>query len=183
MRRIIVAAVIVGLAFTGTAWAEVTPNIDKGTKQLAIYGSYDNNHPLDYQLILGGAFGYFVTDGLLLSGVLGWQSNDLADSIEAGVVGEYNFNTNSPWVPFVKAGVLYKGVELDDEIYNVSDEADADAWLGRLGGGVKYFFRSDIAISLALNYDIASEDLYFDDDGNAENYNIKAVLGLNFYFD
>ena len=183
MKRIILATVISAMAITGTAWAEVTPNINEGTKQLSLNGSYDANHALDYQLVLGGGFAYFVMDSWQIGGVVGWSSNDLADSLELGIVTEYDFNTGSAWVPFVKAGILYAGVELDDDVYNNSGQADGDTWIGRLGAGVKYFFRDDIAIALAVNYDKAGDDLYFDDEGDVDDYNIKAVLGLEFFFD
>ena len=183
MKKIILAVVAFSFVVSGTAWAKVTPNLDAGTKQLRIYGSWDNNHPLDYQLTLGGGFGFFIMDNLELGAVIGWESNDLSDTLEAGIVAEYNFTTGSPWVPFVKAGGLYAGVELDDDVYNVSGRADEDAFIGRLGGGVKYFFRDEIAIGLSVNYDLATEDLYPDDDGNMDNYNIQAVIGLEFYFD
>ena len=63
------------------------------------------------------------------------------------------------------------------------DDMDADTWIGRFGGGVKYFFRDDIAVSLGINYDIAADDIYWDDEGNADSYNWTALLGLRFYFD
>lgn len=185
MKKIILAVAALGLVCTGSAFAgdKVTPNIDKGTKSATLYGSYDNNDALDYQLTLAGTYGYYFWDNVEIAGVLGWQSNDLADTVEIGLVGTYNFNTGSAWIPFIKAGVLYAGVEIDDDVYNDVDDADADAVIGRLGAGVKYFFRDDVALSLAVNYDIASEDLYFDDDGNLDDYNITALIGIEFYFD
>ena len=184
MKKLILSSFLAfAIICSGSAYAEVTPNINEGTKQLSLNGMYDANHALDYQLTLGGGFSYFVMDSWQIGGVVGWSSNDLADSLELGIVTEYDFNTGSPWVPFVKAGILYAGVELDDDVYNNSGEADFDTWIGRLGAGCKYFFRDDIAVSLALNYDKAGDDLYFDDEGDVDDYNIKAVLGLEFYFD
>ena len=114
---------------------------------------------------------------------MGWDSNSLADSYDIGLVGDYNLNLASPWVPFFQLGVLYAGTEIDDDLYNNPNESDADAWLGRLGGGVKYFMTEDIALSLAVNYDFASEELYVDDEGNLDDYNWTLLLGLRFYFD
>ncbi len=181
----LIFAIVLGIALVATvSWAsDVTPNLDKGTKQLRLYGSYDGNTPLDYQFVLGGGFGYFFWDNFELGIVAGWQSNDLADDYELGVVGEYNFNFGSPWVPFIFAGALWTGVELDDSVYNEADEIDDDAWLGRFGGGIKYFFRDSVSLGMSVNYDIASKDIYPDEDGNVDDYNWTALLNLSFYFD
>jgi hypothetical protein len=67
-------------------------------------------------------------------------------------------------------------------VYNDANDADADAWIARFGGGFKYFLTSDVALSLSLNYDLASKDIYPDEDGNVDDYNISMLLGLQFYF-
>ncbi len=185
MKKIILASALgLSLAVTGMASAsDVVPNLNKGTKSLAVNGSYDANTALDYQLNLGVGVGYFFIDNLEVAASGGWQSNSLSDTYELGAVAEYNIPTGSAWVPFVQAGVLWAGTELDDAIYNNANDMDSDAWLGRFGGGIKYFFRNDIALSLGINYDIASEDIYSDDEGNLDDYNVTAMLGLRFYFD
>lgn len=183
MKKIIFTAVAMGLVCTGSTFAGVTPNLDQGTKQINIYGSYDNNSALDYQLTLAGGFGYFFWDNIEIAGVLGWESNDLADNFMIGAEATYNIDTGSAWVPFVKLGALYAAVEVDDDVYNDSQDADADSFVGRIGGGVKYFFREDVAMSLSLQYDLASEDMYVDDDGNLDDYNVTALIGIEFYFD
>ncbi len=186
MKKIMSKAVLTGiisLSFASVAMAGAVPNLNQGTKQLSINGTYDANHPLDYQLTLDGGFGYFFVDNLMLGVAAGWQSNNLSDKYELGMVGEYNINFGSPWVPYLGVGVLYVGAEVDDDLYNNSEDMDADAWLGRFSGGVKYFFRDDIALALSVNYDMASEDIYADDEGKMESYNWNAMMGLRFYFD
>ena len=83
MKKLIIALAIC-FALTSVTWAQSVPALDQGTKELKLYGSYDGNHPLDYSLVLAGGFGYFVMDNLELTGVLGWQSNDLSDALELG---------------------------------------------------------------------------------------------------
>ena len=185
MKKIILAsAMVLSVAtFAMASGSAVVPNLDKGTNSLRLNGSYDANHPLDYQLTLEVGYGYFFWDNIELAVLGGWQSNTLIDTIELGVVGEYNFKTNTPWVPFLLVGVLYAGAEVDDDVYNDSDDMDADTWIGRFGGGIKYFFREDIAVDLAVNYDVAADDIYWDDDGNADGYNWTMQLGLRYYFD
>jgi hypothetical protein len=48
MKEIIVATVAFGFLCTSAAWAQVTPNLDQGTVQLGINGSWDNNSALGY---------------------------------------------------------------------------------------------------------------------------------------
>ena len=181
MKKLVIALAIC-FALTSVTWAQSVPALDQGTKELKLYGSYDGNHPLDYSLILAGGFGYFVMDNLELSGILGWQSNDLADALELGLVADYHFNLGSPWVPFLELGVLYAAVEIDDDVYNVSSEPDEDAWLARFGAGVKYFVTDNVAISLTGIYDYASADIYATQGGSLKDYNWKALLGISFYF-
>lgn len=184
MKKLIFAVVICFALVTNVALAyEVTPNLDQGTKQLALSGSYDGNHPLDYQLTIQGGFGYFVIDNLEVAGVLGWQSNDVVDYLEAGALVEYNFNFGSAFVPFVGIGALYTTLEFNDNIYNDADSPDASAWLGRVYAGGKYFVDDNVAIGLSFNYDYATEAIYGDQDGGFDDYNWKMLLGVQFYFD
>ena len=118
--------------------------------QVGLYGSYDGNHPLDYQLVLDGALGYFVIDNLEITGLLGWQSNELSDNLQAGLGTRYHFTFGSPWVPFVELAVLYAATELDDSVYNDFDSPDWDAWLLRAGAGIQYFFTDSVALSLKV---------------------------------
>ncbi len=71
MEKIIIAAVAFGLVFAGSAWAEVTPNLDQGTSQLGINGSWDNNSALGYQFNICGSYYYSLSDNFQLGGVLG----------------------------------------------------------------------------------------------------------------
>jgi hypothetical protein len=166
------------------AFAEgVVPNLDEGTKELRVAGSYDGDHPLDYQAVLDLGFGYFIMDNVEVGCLLGWQGNDVFDLYEVGAFAEYNFDLDSPIVPFVQVGALWVGAEVDDDIYNDSNSIDEDAWAGRFGAGVKYFIRDGVALALEGVYDIASEDVYADDDGDVDDYNWQALLGLRIYWD
>jgi hypothetical protein len=182
MKKIVIAAVALGFLFTGAAWAQVQPNLDQGTHQLEVYGSYDNNSVADYQLNLGVGYGIFVSDNVEVGGVFGWEKSDLSDSLELGIVARYYFNTGSAWIPFLALGGLYKAIEVDDDVYNDPNHSDLDAWVGRFGGGVSYFFTNDVALSMSINYDFASDNLYYNGDGDFDDYNLSGVLGLQFYF-
>jgi opacity protein-like surface antigen len=183
MKRVaIVMAMVIGLA--GSVFAQgVTPNIDAGTKEIRLHGSYDGDTPLDYEVSLGGAYGYFFCDGLEVALEMAVHDNDLLTLFEVGAVVECNFATGSAWVPFVGLGAFYVGAEANDDYYNDAGSVDADTSVAKAMAGVKYFIRDDVAISLRADYSVAADDLYVDEDGNQEDSNFKTVLALRFYWD
>jgi hypothetical protein len=177
---------VVGSAFAQAVQSDqgITPNIDAGTKEIRINGSYDGDTPLDYELSLGGAYGLFICDGLEVALEMAVHDNDLMTLIEVGGVVEYNFATGSAWVPFVGLGAFYIGAEANDDYYNDPDSGlDADTAVAKAAAGVKYFIRSDVAISLRADYSVAADDLYVNEDGEQEDTNFKTVLGIRFYWD
>jgi opacity protein-like surface antigen len=183
MKKVLLICCI-ALALTGVAYADqVTPNIDKGTKELRLHGSLDLDHPLDYEYTLGTAFGLFVTDGLELGIGVNLRGNDLMDQYEVGGFMEYLFDMGSQWVPFISIGGYYAGLEIDDDYYNDPDDTDFDTAVGKLGAGVSYFLRDGVAIETRAIYSFAADDIYVDEDGEPEDTNLTFALGLRFYWD
>jgi opacity protein-like surface antigen len=175
---------VVGSVVAQNADQGITPNIDAGTKEIRLHGSYDGDTPLDYELSLGGAYGYFFCDGLELALELAVENNDLLTLFEVGAVVEYNLATGGPWVPYVGLGAFYVGAEADDDYYNDPDSGlDADTGVAKAMAGVKYFIRNDIAISVRADYSVAADDLYVDEDGKQDDSNFKTVLALRYYWD
>jgi opacity protein-like surface antigen len=175
---------VVGSVVAQNADQGITPNIDAGTKEIRLHGSYDGDTPLDYELSIGGGYGYFICDGLELAVELAVENNDLMTLFEVGAVVEYNIDTGSAWVPFAGLGAFYVGAEADDDYYNDPDSGlDADTAVAKAMAGVKYFIRNDIAISLRADYSVAADDLYVDEDGKQDDSNFKTVLALRYYWD
>jgi outer membrane protein W len=183
-KAIITTTMVLTLACVSFAQEDITPNLNEGTKELRLHGSYDNDAPMDYELTLGVGYGYFFIDNLQVAVEANVTANDVITIYELGGYVEYNFPCGGQWVPFIGAGGFYVGAEVDDDIYNDPDSgADADTAVAKAGAGVKYFLRNDVAISLRADYSYAADDIYTDEDGNIEDTNVKAVLGLRFYFD
>ena len=182
--KTVILTTVIGFAVAAAAFAaDVTPNIDEGTKELRLNGALDTDTPLDYEYTIGGAFGLFVMDGLEV-GIGGHaRGNDLATHFELGGFVEYCFDTDSAMVPFIFAGGYYAGVELDDDYYNKSDETDFDTAVGKAGAGIAYFLRDAVAVELRGIYSFAADDLYVDQDGNREDTNLTTALGIRFYWD
>jgi hypothetical protein len=170
---IVAAAMLTGVAF---AQDNITPNLNEGTKTIEGSGSLDTDTPVGTQFDLQLAFGYFVMDGLELAGVGGIQDNDDFTTYEFGGRVEYNILTDTPLVPFVGAGVLWAGADADEG-------DDEDTYVARFSAGVKYFIDDNVALALSIVYDKAGDDIYIDEDGDADDNNFKGLFGIRFYFD
>lgn len=167
---VMAAALLAGAAFAQN------PNLDEGTKTIEGTGSLDSDTPVgtDFSLQLG--YGYFIMDNLELAGVAGVRDNDEFTTYEFGGRVEYNIATDSALVPFVGAGILWAGADADDA-------DDEDTLVGRFSAGVKYFIDDNVALAFSLVYEKAGDDIYIDDDGDADDDNVKGVFGIRFYFD
>jgi hypothetical protein len=183
MKRILSIATALVLLATGSGFAaDVTPMLDKGTKTLQLSGSLDTDTPNDFDWTLGAQFGYFFWDNFELGFAAAGGGNDLTKNYDLGLYGQYNIATGSAWVPFLFLGGYYAGAEVDDEIYNVTDKADFDTAVGKVGGGIAWFLRDGIAIDARVLYNWAADDLWVDQDGNAQDSNVEGLLGLRFYW-
>ncbi len=178
MRKMIIMTAIAMMA--SGAVAQITPNLDQGTKSLQLSGSLDTDHPLDTQVTFQIGYGYFIQDAVQIAALGGVTDNDLVTTYELGAAAEYNFLTETVWVPFVGAGILWKGAEVDT---GDGDDPNHDGVVGRLLAGVKYFIDDNVGITLDGAYDIASEDIYTNQDGEREDTNFQVLLGIRFYFD
>ena len=183
MRILSIATALIFLVSGSAFAADVTPNIDKGTKTIRLAGRIDTDTPLDYNYAIGAGFGYFVTDGfeLGLGGLL--RGNDLYTNYDFGVYGQYNIKTGSAFVPFGFLGLYYAGIEVDDDYYNRGGETDFDTAVGKIGAGVAYFVRDNISIEASGVYNWANDPLWIDQDGNVQDSNFQWLLGLRFYWD
>lgn len=181
MRILSIAAVVV-LLLTSSAFAQVTPNIDKGTKTFGLHGSLDTDTPQDFAWTLDFGLGYFVIDGLELGAAVASSGNDLWNRYDVGLYGQYNINTGSQWVPFLFLGAYYSGVEVDDEVFNVASETDFDTAVGKLGGGLSWFLTENIALDCRILYAWANDPLWVNQDGETQDSNVEGLLGFRYYW-
>lgn len=181
--RILSIVTVMMLLFTGIAFAaDITPTLDQGTKTLDITGTLDTDTPLDFDWSLGFGFGYFVRDNLEVGLGLAGGGNDMLDHFDIGVYGKYNINTGSTWIPYLYLGGFYASTEIDDNYYNVPSEADFDTAVGKVGGGIAWFLRDNIALDARVLYNWAADNLWINQDGELQDTNVAGTLGLNFYF-
>lgn len=176
-KSVAVLAMVAMMAGLGFAQDEVTPNLNAGTKVIEGSGYIDGDTPLgtDYNVELG--FGYFFIDNLEVGLLGGYRDNDEFSLYNFGVRAEYNIDLDMPLVPFVGVAGLWAGAEAD------RSDRDEDTAVARVSAGVKYFIDDNVALTFSAVWDKAADDIYFDEDGDAQDDNFKGLFGIRFYFD
>lgn len=156
------------------AYGEQAPTLSQGTSEIGIQGSIDFDYIDDYLLNFNGSYGYFIRDNWEVGGELDMSLSDNTEAYQFGAFTEYNFPTSTKWVPYVGAAAQYAY----SDIFN----QDGDAFNFQVAGGVKYFIHPQVAISAEVNYNIATEDVYVDGDGSAQDNKTQILFGTRFYF-
>jgi hypothetical protein len=137
------------------------PMLAKGVQELGLSGRLNWEEDTVYAFDV--SYGYFLTQNWLLGGEAGISGVDGDNDYRAGLFLEYNFLTDTPWVPFIRGTAGY-----------VHPNAGDDGGLFDLDAGIKYFFRSNLAISASVGGGwTTSGDSSFEKQVN---------LGLRFYF-
>lgn len=173
---LVIAAMLSGPAFAADDDSGgVTPNSGKGTKIVEAAGIINvMGDDAQFQL----AYGQFVTDAIEVAAIAGLRDDDSYMSTELGVRADYNFASDSAFVPFVSTSVAWANVEVD------RSNLDTDAAVFSVGGGVKYFVRDNVALSLGGSYLAATSDVFVDsDDLELQADEFRFILSVRFYFD
>lgn len=169
MRKWIAVLCTMTLASQGSAVM-----LNQGTKELGVNGG------LDFQSVDGTEFsgeiklGTFIEYGLEVGGTIQLQESDSVSRVGAAAFGEYNFYTETIWVPFLGASLGLANAE-------IKKAGDETAIVLGVAGGVKVFLAENVALSGQLGIDFATEEIYADD-GDAESVDLGITLGLRFFF-
>jgi hypothetical protein len=181
VKRFIVYGSLIIPLVAGTAWAQdETPMLDRGTRELSISGQIEvpDLDEIDYDLDF--SYGYFFRDG--------WEAGFRVAAADFGgldrlaVAGftEFNFNRGGKWVPFIGGGLGLISADFGDNI-SLQSELDDDGLVFNVEGGGKYFVRSYMAISLSIDFQVATEDLFAT--GDAIEDNLSSInVGMRYYF-
>lgn len=162
------------LAAQAHAYEGNAPMLSEGTSEIGIQGSMDFDYADDYLFDFNGSYGYFVKDNWEIGGELDMSLSDNMEAYQFGVFTEYNFPTGSEWVPYIGAAAQYAYSEVRNH--------DDDAFNFQVAGGVKYFIHPQVAISAEVNYNMATEDIYANGDGKAQDDKTQLLFGTRFYF-
>lgn len=146
---------------TDTARPDNLPMLDKGVKELGLSGKLNWEEDTVYSFDI--SYGQFFTPNWLLGVEAGISGVDGDQDYRAGLFAEYNFLTNTPWVPFVRGTAGY-----------VHPNSGEDGGLFDIDAGIKYFFRTNLAISASIGGGWTTN-------GDSD-FEKQVNLGLRFYF-
>ncbi|MBK1832684.1 outer membrane beta-barrel protein [Roseibacillus ishigakijimensis] len=157
------------------------PMLSAGTQELGVGGSLDLEDGVAWDLNL--TYGWFLRDNWEVGFSIDWAGEDgdiLRDS-RFGLFTEYNFATGTKWVPYIGAGVSYaaSGDKFDSVNNQEIGGEDGFAFSGELG--VKYFFRSHMAVYGGVNFSWSPDDVFGVADEISDNLT-QIEIGMRFYF-
>ncbi len=174
--------IFVGVAAPATAQEEpIRPLLDRGTQEVTVSGRVDlpGLDEVDYDL--DGSYGYFFRDGWEVGGQIEASDTGGADRIELTGFTEYNFRRNNDLVPYIGGGIGLVSADFDESLVIDSPVTDEDGLVFDVEGGVKYFLRSYMAFSAAIDFKVSTEDVFATDEEIEDNLtNLK--LGMRYYF-
>ena len=181
MRRLLPAA----LAVLSLAAIPASADLYGGTEQdaIAVGGSFffDNGSANGKDLSLELHGGYYVLDALLVGGSLAVRDDDVADTWEFALLGQYHVlnafdpANDRPWgvSPYVGARL---GVARGKDTTGSNTGA-----LAGLRLGVDLFLTDNVALDLAFDWSICSAKVY-PDDYRLKKSDATLRLGLDFHF-
>jgi hypothetical protein len=147
-----------------TSYGDGLPMLAPGVQELSLGGKLNWEDDTLYNFDV--SYGRFITSNWLIGASAGITGVNSDTGYTADVFGEYNFLTDTKWVPYIGAKLGYTHPNDDED--GVFVGADL---------GVKYFMRSNLAIfgQIGGAWNISGDD---SNDGIAK----QIELGLNFYF-
>ena len=147
--------------------------LKQDTQELRLSGAFDPETSGGTLFRASAAYGYFVVDNLEIGGQLRFADDDLSTSFGLGPFVEYDFDNGSQVIPFVGASLEYGHGEVGD--------ISSDALVLGGNGGVRFFLTENVAISGRFSLDLATDDIYAQDGGDATNVDLRLELGVSCY--
>lgn len=158
------------------------PMLNMGTQEVSLSGNleFPDFDRLDYDIDL--SYGYFIRDGWQIGAELGASDFGGTDRADLTAFTEYNFNRHQKWVPYVGAAIGVASVSFNDNDFDSNTNLDDDdGWVFDVEVGIKWFVRPYMAISTAIDFQFATNDIYATDDEIEDNLT-SLQLGMRFYF-
>jgi hypothetical protein len=172
--------VAVLLCWAGSAMAQ-GPLLLRGTKELALSGTFDFQNEGDAFLDIRGSYGLFPRDYLEVGG-FAQIAGDFDDTFryELGGFAEYHL---VQWA-FLQAprAVPYLGADLSLSFVDSDITEDNAALIFRPRAGVKWFLRDYFAIDTSFFLALATDDLFPNDRRGLDPYDLGLRLGIRVYF-
>jgi len=156
--------------------------VTQGSHEIAIGGKLDFQSGSGTAFNLDLRFAYFVIDRLSVGSRVTFGNNDFENHFSGGLLSEYNFRLPAGFRPLFGTDLVpYVGALLDYRQAHFSGLDDESAIV--LGGeaGLKFFLTDASAITLSLVGELASEDVYVDDE-EVTDKDLNMQIGMRFYF-
>jgi hypothetical protein len=157
------------------------PLLQRGTKELALSGTFDVQHEGDAFLDLRGSYGFFPRNYLEVGGFAQIAGDfDETFRYELGGFGEYHV---AAWA-FLQAprALPYLGADLSLSFLDSDVTEDNAALIFRPRAGVKWFIRDYFAIDTSFFFALATDDLFPNTQNDLDPYDLGFRLGLRVYF-
>ena len=156
--------------------------ITKGASELAISGMLDFQTGEGTDSVLDVRYAYFVMDRVALGTKVSLQYNDYYRHFGIGGTAEYNFGLPQSIKPLFGTDLVpFLGLALDYRYADIKYVGDESALVLGGEGGLKFFLTDTTAVTLSLLGEVATEDVYVDDN-EATNRDLRLMLGMRFYF-
>jgi len=173
MKKII--ASFIAMLFA-TAGAYAAP-LALGTQELRLDGGLDFDSAAGTDLSLTAGYGYFIEDYIEVGGLLGISDNDFITALSVGAFGEYNIDTATEAIPFLGAQLRLIYADIDT---GASSDSETALALG-VYAGMKFFLTDGLAISGRLLVELASEEIYVEED-KVNDVDVAIDFGLRYFF-
>jgi hypothetical protein len=158
-----------------------TPLLSKGTQELSVSGRLElpESDELDYDI--DGSYGYFFRDGWEVGVQVLAADFGGRDRLEISGFTEYNFKRQTNIVPYLGGAIGLVTADFDNDVVLSTTINDDDGLVFDMEGGVKFFVRPYMAVSLAINFKFATDDVFATD--NSVEDNLTSVkIGMRYYF-
>jgi opacity protein-like surface antigen len=99
------------------------------------------------------------------------------------VNGYYDFNTNSPWTPYLTAGLGLSKIDVNDlDVVGGNDPTDDDdiVFAYQLGAGIGYGISENLTIQAGYRYFATADPDFSGTEAEVASHDI--YLGMRFYF-
>ena len=170
----IVTAVVVGLfAWVPLVGADIA--LEQGLQNVSIDGHIDVDSLVGTEIALRAGYGKYVRPAIEVGGQFEFTDNDFITRYALLAYGEYNWDLDYYWVPFLGASLGLGGLD------SFTDSGDSIAVELGLRGGAKYFVLDDFAITGTLGIGFSSWDTY-DDGDSADNVDVRIDIGGKWFW-
>ena len=146
--------------------------IEAESLELRLKGGMDfDNSKGEVETSVDIGLGYFIFDDIEVGGLISFGFTESDAGFGLGGFSEFLFDLNCSVAPYVGIALQYKFGDYYSDHFLLLD----------LSGGLKFFITDSLAISTELFYDLASEDIYINNEEAADD-DSGIRIGLSYYF-